>query len=154
VHTKTSHTQTPTSGETVEQVMGTDLTVVASSEAVDHPLVRAVTDLVPAGTPVVYRRDRDLPAQAVLVTKGCRRVLVTTVPADGHLDLWPYAGRAGIHYLAFLPAATRWLTTLLTRTETTGRTGADEDPEACPRCGSRADSPDTSCPLCARGATS
>jgi hypothetical protein len=149
VHTKSSHTQTPTTGETAEQVMGTGLTVVASSETVLHPLVLAVDALVTG--PVVYRRDRDLPAQAVLVTKGCRRVLVTTVPADGHLDLWPYAGRAGIHYLAFLPAATRWLTGLLTRTETTGRTGADD--ETCPRCGSPADSPDASCPLCARGAT-
>ena len=152
MHTKTSHTQTPSTGETAEQVMGTDLTVIASSEAVDHPLVRAVDALVTG--PVVYRRDRDVPAEAVLVTKGCRRVLVTTVPADGHLDLWPYAGRAGIHYLAFLPAATRWLTGLLTRTETTGPAGAGEDPEACPRCGSPADSPDTSCPLRARGARS
>jgi hypothetical protein len=76
---------------------------------VDPGLVSAVEDLAPGSCRVRHLHDDQLPPQAVLIIAGARRILVVTVPAAGHLDVWPFAGRPGIHHLAFLPAGGDWL---------------------------------------------
>jgi hypothetical protein len=83
-----------------------------------HPapaVTEALDRLATAGADISRRVDADLPGGAVIITRAALRVLVTTTPADGLVEVWPYLGRGGIAYVAFVPPATDWLTALLTR---------------------------------------
>jgi hypothetical protein len=81
----------------------------------DPTVVEALDRLTGSAAEVTRRVDADIPGGAAVVTHAALRILVTAPPSDGLLEVWPYVGRGGIAYVAFVPAAAGWLTALLTR---------------------------------------